>query len=243
VADAYEVVSEAAIDGGYDPMSRLSLVRSGIETVGWTGFDMMDNDAGSVGNCTESIAPGSMLTANTAVLKVIDLFASESSHFFFVLDNNQITGTLHYNDLFKLPFRLCLFALTLELEQVALELALLAPRESWEVLSEPRRKKAIEVYQKRRGKPPQHNPFDELLSCTMFCDKGTIIWRRKLLPDMSRSRIESIFGKADRVRNACAHTNPEEASVILLERDQLRGFVCDSQAVIDLILNRIMKSP
>ena len=45
--------------------------------------------------------------------------------------------------------RLCVFALTLQLEQSALDLALLQPDRAWAALNDGRQAKAREVYEQR----------------------------------------------------------------------------------------------
>lgn len=240
-SDAWASLCEVAADEGYDPMDRISLVMDQRRAVGWVGLDMLDRP--TVIACAEPLQASSLLSADTTALELADVFCATTHHFFFVLDHHSITGTLHYEDLFRLPFRLCIFALTLQLEDSALKLASTQPRESWEVLSESRRQKAEDVYDKRYGRRPDstHVPLDQLLGCTAFCDKGTIIKKRRLLPTLSGNKIESVFGRADEVRNACAHTNPDQfQGGTVLERENLRDFILQTQSLIDdigLVLN------
>ena len=133
-------------------MSRISLVLAGDRPVGWIALDSLDSTKGNVASAANSIPADGMVSADTPVLELVKLFSDNSSPFYFVLQESQITGTVHYEDLLGPPFKLCMFALTLELEVAALGLALKTPLASWSVLSEGRQKKAFDVYrQKYRG--------------------------------------------------------------------------------------------
>src|ERR1019366_5860278 len=134
--EASELLLEASMDNGYDPMSRISLVMAGDRPVGWIGLDMLDPTESEVATVAEAVSASAMVSGDTPVLEVVRLFSNNSGHFYFVLQESQITGTIHYADLVGAPFKLCLFALTLELETAALDLALQTPIDSWSALSE-----------------------------------------------------------------------------------------------------------
>jgi hypothetical protein len=226
---------------GYDPMSRISLVMAGDRPVGWIGLDMLDGRATEVATVAQAIPASGMVSADTPVLEVVKLFSDNSSHFYFVLQESQITGTIHYEDLLGAPFKLCLFALTLELEAAALDIALQAPLASWSVLPDGRQKKALEVYSRRYSREPDRArlPVDHLLGCTLFIDKATILRKRGLITDGSND-IKSVFGEADRVRNCCAHTDPEkDFGGLLLDRASLQGFVASAESMIAAIRRRL----
>jgi len=235
VGDAADSLSVASCEGGYDPMERMSLVLAGDLRVGWIGFDSLDATLKDVASAADPITPDGMVSADTQALELVKLFSKKSPHFYFVLQESQITGTIHYEDLLGSAFKLCLFALTLELETVALDLALQKPLDSWSVLSEGRREKATEVYRDRykRQPDPERLPFDHLLGCTTFIDKGTILKKRRLTtygPD----EIDSAFSEAARVRNSCAHTDPDkDFGRLLLDRASLLGFINKTEGMID----------
>jgi hypothetical protein len=241
---AWELLYEESND--YDPMSRISLVLAGDRPVGWIALDSLDsttNDV-SVSVAAKPIPADRMVSGDTPVLEVVKLFSNDSSPFYFVLQESQITGTIDYEDLFGSPFKLCLFALTLELETAALDLALQTPAASWSALSEGRHKEALRVYTQRYSREPDTEklPFDHLLGCTTFIDKGTILKKRKLITDGS-SDIESVFRKANRVRNSCAHTDPEkEFSRLVLERAALQGFITKTEEMIAAIRRQLQTS-
>ena len=115
-------------------MSLISLVEDDTgQVTAWIGFDMLAAENDRVGSVAEPIMTGRMVSGDTPVLEVVKLFAQNASGFYFVLQEGQITGTLHYEDLFRSPFKLCMFALMLELEAAALDLALRQPASSWAV--------------------------------------------------------------------------------------------------------------
>jgi hypothetical protein len=63
-----------------------------------------------------------------------------------VLDKTDVTGTVCFRDLGKMPFRVILFALVLEVEEMAHELIRQSPFESWAVLSRRQKIRAIQEY-------------------------------------------------------------------------------------------------
>jgi hypothetical protein len=196
--DAIEELAEAKAT------ERICLVSRDEEIDGWTGFDMLINNA-LVSEHVEATQPGSVLSADTPALEAARLFTETSRHFFFVLDHNRITGTLHYEDLFGLPFRLCLLALTFQLEDSALEAALRTANSSWSVLPEGRRRKAIDLYALRYGQPQDvddDHTVRRLLGCTTFTDKGTVLRKCRYVPGMSGEELESVFSRAEQVRNS-----------------------------------------
>jgi len=235
---ADDIILNDAGDNSYDPMQRIYLITKGGAPEWWVGFDMLESGK-RVGDCAEAIQPSSMLSADTTALEAVGMLDRSRPHFFFVLDHDRITGTLHFSDFFKLPFRLCLFALVLQLEQSALGLIAEHPRESWKSLSDQRRRQAETVYEKRYGSAPSKEPppFADLLGCTMFCDKGTVLRKRRLLRNVRGNAISEGFGSVEKVRNYCAHTTANEACYrdAPIDRERLGGFISDVQQIIDAI--------
>ena len=235
VAEASELVYDSAASEGYDPMERAYLVVEDKAPVGWISHDCLDAGKMVSEIAIEQIRPSSVLSADTTALEMVQIFATTKMPFFFVLDHSQITGTLDIADfIFGLPFKLCLFALTLSLEDNALRLLLKSGRESWEALPPNRRNKGEKIYRKRFEQDPSADkpPYDDLLRCTLFCDKGTILKKRKVLSGTSGNKIESIFGRADKVRNGCAHTRDSSIAAVL-GREELYLFIRDVKDIIE----------
>ena len=244
MSDASEVLIDSAREGGYWEMSRISLVvADDDQVVSWIGFDMLTGGSDGVGSVAEPVVTGQMLSGDTPALEVVKLFAQNSNSFYFVLQEAQITGTLHYEDLFRSPFKLCLFALVLELEAAALDLALKEPAASWSALPSGRQHKAEEVYEKKyHGSGDRENPpFDDLLSCTMYCDKATILRKLGIGADCSID-INSLFSKAEGVRNSCAHTNSEnDRWDKLMNRASLPDFIAQIEKITGAIRDQLRK--
>ncbi len=229
---------------GYDPLSKISLVLAGDRPVGYIGLDSLDSNQKDVASVAEPIPADGLVSADTPVLEVARLFAKESRHFYFVLQESQITGTIHYEDLLGPQFKLCLFALTLELETTALDLALKDPAASWSVLSEGRKRKAMLAYNDRysREPDPERLPIDQLLGCTMFIDKGKILRKQRLIADPP-NEIDSLFDTADRVRNSSAHTDPDKEFVrLLLDRASIQGFIAKTEKMIASMRRKLRNS-
>ena len=246
-----ELLFETAADYGYDLTSRTSLVRDNNIPIGWCSFDSFAHNIDSadkyknfrVRDVMDPIRPDSLLAAGTSYFSAVEVFNKHNApYFYFVLNDNEITGTLYYGDLFKLPASLCIFSLTLEIEQLALDLCKLRPKESWGCLSTTRKTKIQNDYKRRH---PDSNleklPYADLLNATMFCDKGTILSKSNLLSKETSLLVKRIFGKADNIRNACAHTGSDSRLPTLLERNRLHEFFKDCHMLINIIHKALEK--
>jgi hypothetical protein len=232
--EAVEELIESAIEDLDDPMARISLVKDGKLTVGWTAFDILGGEADEPISY-ELISPDTFLTSTTTAFEAARLFATTTWHFFFVLENNEITGTLHFADLYKLPFRLSLFSLTLQIEEAAIDLILPDIGDAWKSLPEGRKQSARAVYQKRYGQPPdERRCIGELLLSTMFCDKGTMIRKRKLASWATGGDVDRFFSKAEQIRNACAHPGGEDD--LRLNPTELQRFIDDAHRWIEFMV-------
>ena len=130
-------------------------------------------------------APWQFLSSSTTILEAVQLMAKLSNEPFYVIHGNQLVGYLWYRHLFHPVGRLALLALALEIEEQALRLCQHPPyrQDAWQSISDSRRRKAIEVYRHRYGREseaPKH--IDRLIDCTQLADKGTMIWKRKVIP-------------------------------------------------------------
>lgn len=192
----------------------------------------------------DHIRPDSLMAAGTSYFSAVEVFGrSNEPHFFFVLEDNKITGTLHYANLFNLPARLCIFALTLELEQLGLKLCQANPEESWNLLSSTRRSKVKSNYLKKRPKSKRQTlPYGYLLEQTMFVDKGTILSKSKLLTKKTRQLTKRTFSKADGIRNACAHTGGESRFPSMLGRNRLPEFIKECNDLIALMRQALINN-
>lgn len=132
-----------------------------------------------------------------------------------VVSGGRINGLVAWSDLQKLPVRAAVFALVTGFELTMYEAikAVFPKGDGWrEHLSGPRLDNAEDVYKKRGG-----NESDvELLLCTEFCDKRTIL--KKCLPfdsqakdsgamPMSKREFEDEIKRIEDLRNPLAHAS------------------------------------
>ena len=132
-----------------------------------------------------------------------------------VVSGGRIDGLVAWSDLQKLPVRAAVFALVTGFELTMYEaIKTVFPKgDGWRKhLSDKRVKKAEAVYKLRDG-----NESDvELLLCTEFCDKRTIL--KKCLPSdprakaspsmpMSKEKFESDVKRIEGLRNPLAHAS------------------------------------
>jgi hypothetical protein len=117
----------------YDLVDRVSLVYDGPELVGWYTADMGNSNLQSVEEVMHLIYPGELVSADTSVFKLVQLLADRprSGAVLFVLNQDAIIGTISHQMLRHPVFRLCLFALSLELEEASLSAAMVNPLASW----------------------------------------------------------------------------------------------------------------
>ncbi|MBP2238683.1 hypothetical protein J2Z31_005224 [Sinorhizobium kostiense] len=87
------------------------------------------------------------IAANTTVLNALYAFSeSDGLNPLFVLDDAKVAGSLTYERLKQsFPFRTCLLALVLGLEEQALRMMMLDPVESMELLPERRKEKLLSI--------------------------------------------------------------------------------------------------
>lgn len=134
----------------------------------------------------------------------------EQSTFYFVLTKNNITHVVSFYDLDKLPVKLSLFSLLLELESKIIDLLSLDQTkiESFlNSLSASRLSKARNLCKLKYGEETPRN----LLLCTTFIDKKEMLLKssnfKEKLPFESRKKLNSFFKKVEDVRNQIAHSD------------------------------------
>lgn len=216
--------------------AQYSLVRDGSTIVGYAdeldisqslATDAENGDGpATVRDVMFELTPDRLLSGDTPARRALGLFKDADPFApFFVLEGNDIVGILDYDCFFKPPFKVCLFALALQLEQRSLWLCVQDAEASWMALSAGRREKAISMKLKRdQERAPTGLPTDveqrmrsgpdELLGYTMFIDKKTIICKRNLLPKIGKREVERAFDAVQDLRNQCAHPDTFEEPFI-----------------------------
>ena len=209
-----------------DPMEQIALVKSNQKIVGWIGFDMLDNDKTLCGNM-ESIGESILISSDTPLLEAIRVVCRSNDFIFLVLKGNQFIGWLHYSHFYKLPFRMCLFALLIDLEEMLLKIAKSDPISFLEKLSDKRLVKAKKIYKNRRySLNKKGKEFDsKLIECTTFCDKFTMLKKNAAIVQKFPNIKNKFSNKAEKIRNNIAHPNGKKSGVLPIEKEKLIPFI------------------
>lgn len=240
--DAFAEMATKADEVGGDSETVFLVTKSG-KAIGWCAMDFspaedpdeVDWDTISIGHICTPITPANMVSADTPVLELLELFATRKEEMYFVMDRSDVIGYITYGSLLSGETRYVLLMLPLQLERIALLMASVDCKASFASLPPGRRAKAEEIYRERRPAYPRDKTpaLRELLECTSFCDKGMIIAKNKLLPSLSRRRLMSIFDQAEDLRNRCAHTTPHDDDIHQMSAKSLYALVAGIHDLIE----------
>ena len=103
------------------PMDQIALVNHNNKIIGWLGFEMLDSSKPLI-ECIEPINGDTLISSDTPLLEAIQTVCSGDNTIFLVLSGNKFIGFLHFDHFHKLPFRVCMFALLIDLERTMLEI-------------------------------------------------------------------------------------------------------------------------
>jgi CBS domain len=220
-------------DLNLDPWQNPSrVIDSEGNVVGMLSFDDYvgsDSDE-DVEDVMERPEPYRFLSSATSILDAIELFGTKRNGYFYVLDINEIVGTLSYGDLSKPLGRLAVFAFALEIENLALRLCQFKPirERCWLSIPENRKRKSIDLFKDKykREPGPGFLPTFGLIECTNLIDKATMIWKQKLIAPATRADVLGFFKSLNRIRNRCAHAGGDED---LLPREALSEFISSAK--------------
>jgi hypothetical protein len=198
-------------------------------------------------NLVSRITFPNIVSADFSLLDAAQLLSSKHGYL-FILEGEKITGYITYKDIFRLPGVLCIFALMIELEAACLNLCHAFAEQCWSALSQTRKDKAVEVWKKRVAHPKEMDELsqrvelhgakaltDSFIECTMFIDKAKMIGKCKLLIDWGRDKLDSIFNRAEQVRNACAHPAEIGRLESILPRERFGDFLRNCRQLIESI--------
>lgn len=127
-----------------------------------------------------------------------------------VLNHDRATGFVSHLDMARLPFSIAVLALLLDVEQVCLDVCSWEPGDAeaaWDLLAPQRQAKAREVYGLRVTSRLREPDYENLIECTTFMDKATMVSSLPSLSDMSRRSLTTQFRLMEKVRNALAHSS------------------------------------
>jgi len=234
-----EVVNEKFMDRS----DWCCLVREGLCIPGFLTFD---DDAfssplsGSAGEKATPLTPDLIVASSLPLLELVPLF--KRHYFFFVLEQADITHVVSFQDLDKLPMKLSIFALFLELETRMIELITQQPFGTEHYLRYLPKNRYAKAKKLCIKKYKEENP-QRLLLCTTFSDKKEMLLRDPQLVTKlsfpSKSGCDSLFNHIERVRNQIAHSDsimreldsPERLDTFICEvRDLIQRLSKDNQA-------------
>lgn len=226
---AAEVAEEWSIELCVDscPLDHLGLVLRDGRAIGIVDFSDLENGK-ILSECAEPIALGALITEDTPLVKAAEMFADHADYFFVVIRGNELVGWLSYHMLHKLPFRLCLFAALLGLEEKMLRCVLLEPEVALSKLSADQTRQLRGRLQKRH--PIQRDDLKReviaMAALTGFTQKATCLAGcREVVrccPSISEKQWRDLTIE---VRNALAHPDTERHFAMLVERGRFAAFM------------------
>ncbi len=156
----------------------MALALSDGKPVGLLTYDALEVGK-TLSECVDEIRLDMLVTEDTPLGRASQMFADSERYYFVVIMGNEFVGWLSYHDLYKLPFRLCLFAALLSIEERMLFVIQREAAVCFTRLPEGRKDAARKLYHVRGFKPD--TPDDEtphlLVTCTNFIDKATMLQR------------------------------------------------------------------
>jgi len=234
-----------------DPLDYLSLVMKQGKIIGWLDFSDLVADSknvASVETCMTSIDVGSLVTAETPLLEAMKMFDADSPYCFLVMKGNSITGAFSYQDLLSIPFKSCLFAMLLSVEQAILNIAQINASLAVSKLRD--RGKRVEGQIRKQlpagqsVKPSvilERSSFSEVLSALKSCAKTN-----RQLPTLNaiytkqnrffplkygvtgskvHTKVKLRTDQAIELRNSLAHPNQPWRLSLLLPKEDLKAFI------------------
>ena len=124
--------NETDLVGWIDEFSESLL--SGVE------FDV--DEEPPIGELMSPFRTDSFVSSETPALEATVLFSDDQDRIFFVVQRDGVVGILTYECLEQPAFKLCLLALTLELEQAVLDYFSVRSAAAWKLLPPRRRREA-----------------------------------------------------------------------------------------------------
>lgn len=211
---------------GIDPMDQIGMVVDNGKPEGLVAFEDLMADK-QLSECMSPISPTAVMSADTPILEAVKAFANATPYFYAVLRGNTFIGWLSYEDIHKLPFRLCLFALLISTEKAALDVLQRDPKQAISRLRDGRVIHAQEIYRQRGYRKDEQGKEHAglLLDCTTFVDKFQIILRSENLKSKLPALSRDFANVAEKLRNEIAHASQGQKSSVLLKRESLLPFI------------------
>jgi hypothetical protein len=249
IPDAAGIWQDACLDRvPSDPLAYVSLVSKEGKVVGWLDFSDLvaePDRTDVVEACMMDIKVGSLITAETPLLEAVKLFGAHSPYCLLVIKGTVIVGAFSYQDLLSIPFRSCLFAMLLSIEQGILDIAQTDAALAVSKLKTDTKQRLEKRITKKLPPGQTANPsqiipqasFSEVLGVLKSCLKTnrrlpalttTFIKQRRIyraagaeVKQEQRLRVDL----AVELRNALAHPNQPWRISQLLPKDDLKAFI------------------
>ena len=221
-----EWVQDLCDEKALDPMDQFALVKSNQKIVGWIGYEDLDPSK-TLCECMELIRGDILISSDTPLLDAIHIVCKNNNYLYLILKQNQFIGWLTYGHFHKLPFRMCLFALLIDLERMLLELTKSNPTLFLRNLNDNRLDKAKKIY-KNRGFSlnKESKEFDsKLIECTEFCDKFTMLRKDSEIVQKFPNIINKFRNTAEDIRNYVAHPKEEKSELLPIKKEKLIPFI------------------
>lgn len=209
-----------------DPMEQIALVKSNQKIVGWIGYEDLDPSK-TLYECMEPIRGDILISSDTPLLDAIHIVCKNNNYLYLILKQNQFIGWLTYGHFHKLPFRMCLFALLIDLERMLLELTKSNPTLFLRNLNDNRLDKAKKIYKNRGFSLNKENKeFDsKLIECTEFCDKFIMLRKNPIIVQKCPNIINKFRNTAEDIRNYVAHPKEEKSELLPIKKEKLIPFI------------------
>lgn len=217
---------EICCEKGLDPMEPIGLVKRNQKIIGWICLEVLESPK-KLYECMDPISADILISSSTPLLGAIHSYCSGDNYTYLVLKGNQFIGFLHYSHFHKLPFRLCLFTLLMDLERTMLKITKSNPTSFLKNLTKGRLNCAEKIGGLRGLSLNEKNKvFDyNLVECTQFIDKFTML-RKNLEIVQKCPNIDSRFNKkAEKIRNSIAHPAGEESVLLPIKREEILPFI------------------
>jgi hypothetical protein len=210
-----------------DPMEQFALVKSNQKTIGWIGFEDLESSKKTLFECMEPIRGDILISSDTPLLEAIHIVCRKGEPIYLILKNNKFIGWLHYDHFHKLPFRMCLFALLIDLERMLLRLTMSNPTLFLKNLTPNRLKKVKETYRKRGfSLNEEGKEFDpNLIECTYFCDKFVMLRKNPVIVQKCPNINNRLRNTAEVIRNYAAHPDGEKSGLLPIKKEKLIPFI------------------
>lgn len=176
-----------------------------------------------VGDGAEPIGPTDFIAANSTALAATRYLSACESDRLFVIDGTAICGVLQHDCVFHPLFRVCLFAMTIQLEELMLVWLIRHADEAWEKLS----KEDVESVRNTFRNRYQDLSFDSAkpstkLGCLTFHHRKKLFLKLDTPDDWPetwpKNRLRSVLHQIKGIRNNLAHPSEDQEWPV-----QLRG--------------------